>query len=126
MLVTSVDLSSVCTSALSVCSSSSGDSTITVSERVPSSSVISTRDRKSTRLNSSHRCISYAVFCWKKKNSGLVICGWCLNRQLLSTATNQIRGDIITTANLGANVVAVLLSVTLISEQTTRDTAPAR
>src|SRR5437762_10390076 len=25
-------------------------------------------DRKSTRLNSSHRCISYAVFCLKKKN----------------------------------------------------------
>src|SRR5437764_10989761 len=25
------------------------------------------RDRKSTRLNSSHRCISYAVFCLKKK-----------------------------------------------------------
>src|SRR5437763_10012982 len=24
-------------------------------------------DRKSTRLNSSHRCISYAVFCSKKK-----------------------------------------------------------
>ena len=22
------------------------------------------QDRKSTRLNSSHRCISYAVFCW--------------------------------------------------------------
>src|SRR5437879_9149695 len=28
---------------------------------------LSTRDRKSTRLNSSHRCISYAVFCLKKK-----------------------------------------------------------
>src|SRR5437879_7163421 len=28
---------------------------------------ISKRDRKSTRLNSSHRCISYAVFCLKKK-----------------------------------------------------------
>src|SRR5437764_5814533 len=27
-------------------------------------------DRKSTRLNSSHRCISYAVFCLKKKNRG--------------------------------------------------------
>src|SRR6266705_3303057 len=27
-----------------------------------------TRDRKSTRLNSSHRTISYAVFCLKKKN----------------------------------------------------------
>src|SRR5256885_3431250 len=27
------------------------------------------RDRKSTRLNSSHLVISYAVFCLKKKNS---------------------------------------------------------
>src|SRR5437879_11334365 len=26
------------------------------------------RDRKSTRLNSSHRCITYAVFCLKKNN----------------------------------------------------------
>src|SRR5436189_3986023 len=30
-------------------------------------SAASERDRKSTRLNSSHRCISYAVFCLKKK-----------------------------------------------------------
>src|SRR5436189_4295646 len=29
---------------------------------------LSCRRRKSTRLNSSHRCISYAVFCLKKKN----------------------------------------------------------
>src|SRR5437762_10275025 len=28
-------------------------------------------DRKSTRLNSSHRCISYAVFCLKKKTNHL-------------------------------------------------------
>src|SRR2546422_10361863 len=28
-----------------------------------------TRDRKSTRLNSSHGYISYAVFCLKKKNN---------------------------------------------------------
>src|SRR5437879_6918623 len=28
-------------------------------------------DRKSTRLNSSHRCISYAVFCLKKKKTYL-------------------------------------------------------
>src|SRR5437762_10627594 len=27
------------------------------------------QDRKSTRLISSHRCISYAVFCLKKKNN---------------------------------------------------------
>src|SRR5437867_10595369 len=30
---------------------------------------LSLRDRKSTRLNSSHRTISYAVFCLKKKKS---------------------------------------------------------
>src|SRR3712207_8408196 len=29
------------------------------------------RDRKSTRLNSSHANISYAVFCLKKKNTAL-------------------------------------------------------
>src|SRR5690625_6546323 len=29
------------------------------------------RDRKSTRLNSSHVAISYAVFCLKKKNQAL-------------------------------------------------------
>src|SRR5437764_9265369 len=28
---------------------------------------LAAEDRKSTRLNSSHRCISYAVFCLKKK-----------------------------------------------------------
>src|SRR5437762_8439617 len=36
------------------------------------------QDRKSTRLNSSHRCISYAVFCLKKKKtieaSGITCC----------------------------------------------------
>src|SRR5437879_7370425 len=30
-------------------------------------------DRKSTRLNSSHRCISYAVFCLKKKKRIITI-----------------------------------------------------
>src|SRR3712207_9001072 len=30
------------------------------------------RDRKSTRLNSSHANISYAVFCLKKKNKNLL------------------------------------------------------
>src|SRR5690349_22038666 len=32
-----------------------------------------TRDRKSTRLNSSHVEISYAVFCLKKKKNNLLI-----------------------------------------------------
>src|SRR5688500_14378510 len=31
-------------------------------------------DRKSTRLNSSHLVISYAVFCWKKKIQILRLC----------------------------------------------------
>src|SRR2546430_13551882 len=36
-------------------------------------------DRKSTRLNSSHSQISYAVFCLKKKNTS------CLHRQDISS-----------------------------------------
>src|SRR2546421_2169347 len=39
------------------------------------------RDRKSTRLNSSHDQISYAVFCLKKKT----ICRRPLSRSLLCT-----------------------------------------
>src|SRR2546429_6009384 len=35
----------------------------------PSAESIAIEDRKSTRLNSSHGYISYAVFCLKKKNS---------------------------------------------------------
>src|SRR5437764_10980590 len=31
--------------------------------------ILPEQDRKSTRLNSSHRCISYAVFCLKKKTA---------------------------------------------------------
>src|SRR2546430_528593 len=33
------------------------------------------RDRKSTRLNSSHSQISYAVFCLKKKNTSIKMIG---------------------------------------------------
>src|SRR2546430_3393500 len=33
--------------------------------------ILRTRDRKSTRLNSSHSQISYAVFCLKKKKNSL-------------------------------------------------------
>src|SRR5260221_5237613 len=37
------------------------------STQVPSAQSSDTTDRKSTRLNSSHTVISYAVFCLKKK-----------------------------------------------------------
>src|SRR5438128_8893505 len=35
--------------------------------------IIGTEDRKSTRLNSSHGSISYAVFCLKKKNKATML-----------------------------------------------------
>src|SRR2546427_4957797 len=37
------------------------------SENLPPCLILATVDRKSTRLNSSHSQISYAVFCLKKK-----------------------------------------------------------
>src|SRR5438094_3185733 len=40
-------------------------------------------DRKSTRLNSSHRTNSYAVFCLKKKNSYLFLCYSVCNNLLV-------------------------------------------
>src|SRR5258708_8915686 len=40
--------------------------------------VIGPTDRKSTRLNSSHQIISYAVFCLKKKNTQ-TLTGTCTN-----------------------------------------------
>src|SRR5256886_3795295 len=47
------------------------DSTPSLSLKVPcrSEATSSGEDRKSTRLNSSHSQISYAVFCLKKKNN---------------------------------------------------------
>src|SRR5256885_12647240 len=45
------------------------------------------QDRKSTRLNSSHLVISYAVFCLKKKNTPptLFSCSsWCQHSKRLS------------------------------------------
>src|SRR5436190_8380994 len=41
---------------------------VTVRSRMPS---ITFQDRKSTRLNSSHTVISYAVFCLKKKKKNI-------------------------------------------------------
>src|SRR5436189_4189278 len=38
-------------------------------------------DRKSTRLNSSHRCISYAVFCLKKKKKNAQVLPAVIQRQ---------------------------------------------
>src|SRR2546426_12074914 len=56
--------------ALPISAASGGGSTTSISSRGrpwASRSADTTRDRKSTRLNSSHLVISYAVFCLKKK-----------------------------------------------------------
>src|SRR5256885_3450022 len=45
---------------------------------------LSTADRKSTRLNSSHLVISYAVFCLKKKITHLAAFVHCVRQRLLS------------------------------------------
>src|SRR5258705_7106240 len=47
--------------------------------RVPGVAVFESRDRKSTRLNSSHLGISYAVFCLKKKNLSQIPSGYRLS-----------------------------------------------
>src|SRR3989442_2313075 len=48
-----------------------------------SASAYAMSDRKSTRLNSSHVRISYAVFCLKKNNRGHVPpqCLWCTHHE---------------------------------------------
>src|SRR5690554_7126242 len=48
-----------------------GPRVVRATGRVESSGWFSIRDRKSTRLNSSHVRISYAVFCLKKKKRRL-------------------------------------------------------
>src|SRR2546427_6744636 len=49
------------------------------------------RDRKSTRLNSSHSQISYAVFCLKKKNTLRGGIGGALMRVGLGLAQGPVR-----------------------------------
>src|SRR3712207_6921278 len=52
--------------------------------RLPRREALHVRDRKSTRLNSSHANISYAVFCLKKKNTYLVYSIFCISNVQLS------------------------------------------
>src|SRR5438477_825824 len=52
------------------------------------------KDRKSTRLNSSHMSISYAVFCLKKKtrrNNGQTVIDWLADYSFHPEATPNLR-----------------------------------
>src|SRR5436189_1499860 len=55
------------------------DATVSVFVVAPTlkTDTVASLDRMSTRLNSSHRCISYAVFCLKKKKA-CDLCGGVL------------------------------------------------
>src|SRR5256885_11146153 len=68
--------SDVCSSDLNPLASNAGKAHNTpphgTSWAASNSTGAASRDRKSTRLNSSHLVISYAVFCLKKKKNGLI------------------------------------------------------
>src|SRR5256885_8562162 len=57
---------------------------------VPECIVLVSPDRKSTRLNSSHLVISYAVFCLKKKASATNNLGFVETVEKLMCVTAQI------------------------------------
>src|SRR3989442_11708475 len=57
-----------------------GDSKRFVEEGLIRNDSLHFQDRKSTRLNSSHVRISYAVFCLKKKKGTMNLPRVCLNR----------------------------------------------
>src|SRR2546429_3438387 len=52
------------------------------------------QDRKSTRLNSSHGYISYAVFCFKKKNNVLPAPTYTKFCYILQAAFSKSEGDV--------------------------------
>src|SRR5256885_13160253 len=64
-------------------------------------------DRKSTRLNSSHLVISYAVFCLKKKKSTHVLPSVCNRKQSLSTPERKLTLTIRRARHLSAYILAI-------------------
>src|ERR1017187_1645172 len=64
------------------------------------------RDRKSTRLNSSHRCISYAVFCLKKKTKSAMLQQRHPNHDLDYDPTQPIPSSAAITISMAATLTA--------------------
>src|SRR2546422_8380975 len=54
---------------------------VLTSRPVPVKDIWTSGDRKSTRLNSSHGYISYAVFCLKKKKRNITILRQLMNKK---------------------------------------------
>src|SRR5256885_2532683 len=74
---------------------------VALRDAIAEGDIIGPRDRKSTRLNSSHLVISYAVFCLKKKTASIPIrmhhpargsiAGACTSPSTLSSPHHSIR-----------------------------------
>src|SRR5438552_11270164 len=61
---------------------------VTIAPELPGALEAIETDRKSTRLNSSHQIISYAVFCLKKKNTDALFQGLTLRVQNFAIITH--------------------------------------
>src|SRR5690625_5700814 len=68
---------------------------------VPVVAVVPDPDRKSTRLNSSHVAISYAVFCLKKKKDGRLVQSWEQRMKKYMWAAGRGGAGMTTTGALG-------------------------
>src|SRR5258707_9813866 len=67
-----------------------GYQSIPIAITVEGANIHGDRDRKSTRLNSSHANISYAVFCLKKKKKRTWWADWALDLQALAPTICQL------------------------------------
>src|SRR2546429_4619913 len=84
------------------------------------------RDRKSTRLNSSHGYISYAVFCLKKKKTQYTKLARLYRRLLKTLASESIDSDGNNAQRLRMCVaLSYLLLGALLSRYSVRDASEA-
>src|SRR3954467_2077505 len=82
-------------------------------------------DRKSTRLNSSHTIISYAVFCLKKKNNNRnTPCGATHTAERALTATSHTRSLMCAHTYTAAHTPVAYVVVFLLFFFFFNDTAP--
>src|SRR5256885_2886499 len=70
------------------------------------------QDRKSTRLNSSHLVISYAVFCLKKKNANVISVLMQEQRNTVTTAVTSVRRPVASQGCLADGCGSCTMTVT--------------
>src|SRR5205807_4385447 len=77
--------------------------------RAPSRTQMCSRDRKSTRLNSSHLVISYAVFCLKKKKDSHDVATVSIrpNVRIVAEVRTRINASRIRSVNHAADLLHV-------------------